>query len=401
MRFAILGNHPDGLLLAGALIDSGRHALVAYTAEPTPEQRARWGDARRVGDIEEILADPAVELVVIAGSALNRPEQLRRALQAERHVLCVHPADQTPDVAYEAAMLRADAGVALLPLLTAPLHPGLRRLRELCRGDGPLGPLVLLEADWEAKGEALVNAGALGQRPSFPCWPALRALGGEVAEVTGFAEKEEVAAGAPVVLAGRFEGGGLFRVTLLPGRADARRFRAVCRGGRAELFQPQGDDGPAFLAWAAHGDEETEESWERPDPWPTLVTLFESALPGADAPLAPPPLAWQDEVRCLELDDAARRSVERRRSSTLEYQEASEEVGFKGTMTLVGCGLIQGLIVLLVLAVWLPAALWLAVPALLAFLLLQLLRYAVPQEPHGPTRAGGRAEPAPTEKYPP
>jgi hypothetical protein len=85
-------------------------------------------------------------------------------------------------------------------------------------------------------------------------------------------------------------------------------------------------------------------------------------------------LSWNDAVRCQELDDAARRSVERRRAHTLDYQEASEEVGFKGTMTLVGCGILLVSIVLLILSVWLPRVGWLIVPLLGGFLLLQTLR---------------------------
>ena len=98
MRFALLGNDPDGVAMACALVDSGRHRLAAYTAPVGEEVVRRWGpDARRVADVEEILADPAVEAVLVAGSPTVRPEQLRRALQSERHVLSVFPPDATPE----------------------------------------------------------------------------------------------------------------------------------------------------------------------------------------------------------------------------------------------------------------------------------------------------------------
>ena len=64
-------------------------------------------------------------------------------------------------------------------------------------------------------------------------------------------------------------------------------------------------------------------------------------------------------MRCLELDDAARRSVARRRASALEYQEATEEAGFKGTMTLLGCGLLWvSLLLLIVLRRIAPVGYW-------------------------------------------
>src|SRR5438876_11989308 len=98
MQFALLGNHPDGVAVAAALTATGRHQLAAYSATLPNEFRSRLTPApRKVSDLEEILADPAIDLVVIAGAATVRPHQLRRALQAERHVLCVQPVDQTPE----------------------------------------------------------------------------------------------------------------------------------------------------------------------------------------------------------------------------------------------------------------------------------------------------------------
>ena len=124
MRFGLLGNDPDGLEMACALVESGRHHLAAYAARVDEDVLRRWNaDARRVADAEEVLADPAVELVIVAGGPAVRPAQLRRALQSERHVLCAHPADQTPEAAYEAAMLRDDSGCVLLPLLPTWAQP--------------------------------------------------------------------------------------------------------------------------------------------------------------------------------------------------------------------------------------------------------------------------------------
>ena len=82
-------------------------------------------------------------------------------------------------------------------------------------------------------------------------------------------------------------------------------------------------------------------------------------------------LAWQVETRCLELDDAVRRSVARRRATLLEYPEASEEVGFKGTMTLVGCGVLWGSLLIFLAAAWFPWLLWTILPLLVLFLVLQ------------------------------
>jgi hypothetical protein len=94
-------------------------------------------------------------------------------------------------------------------------------------------------------------------------------------------------------------------------------------------------------------------------------------------------------VRALELDDAARRSVAKRRASALEYQEGGEEASFKGMMTLVGCSLVWGVLLLLILANWLPNAKVFIAPLLIVFLAFQLLRFIIPDRP--------KASPTPPE----
>jgi hypothetical protein len=202
-------------------------------------------------------------------------------------------------------------------------------------------------------------------------------------------------------LAGRFERGGLFRGTLMPLHHETRwRLAVIGTRGQAELTFPAGWPGPGRLTWHRHDGAGGAETWEDWNPWPVLAEVFEAdvaawnrrsaptaeARPPVLAPANGPPLSvaptWKDEIRCLELDDAARRSVERRRTSMLEYQEATEEVGFKGTMTLVGCGLLWGMLLLVILANWYPRLGWLIIPLLIVFLGLQLLRWVVP-------RAGG------------
>src|SRR5262245_4516026 len=133
MRFALVGEHPDGLDMARALVESGRHELAVYCGGALGMERLRRWEllAPRVGDLEEALANPQVEAVIVAGGPDDRLNQLRRALQSEHHVLCVHPLDV--DGAYEAGMLQADARTVLLPLLPETFHPGLGRLAELIR----------------------------------------------------------------------------------------------------------------------------------------------------------------------------------------------------------------------------------------------------------------------------
>lgn len=389
MRFALLGNHPDGLDMARALVESGRHQLAVYSGPMGGAETLRnrgVNPSQTVGDLEEVLADPAIEAVIVAGPITDRAAQLRRALQSERHVLCVHPTDQTPDVAHEAAMIQVDTKQVLLPLLPAALHPLLGRLREL-----KLGNLLWIDLERWSPDPILIDTDPARHRAAVPDWDVLRAMGGEIAEVSAFAEREELSSEEPLLLAGRFDGGGLFRVAYVPDQRETRwRLSLIGVDGQAELTFPQGGAGPSGLKWR-DADGEHEENAEPWDAWAALVPVFEAAIEdqtrGAskgpnDKPLLAPRagkiVTWQDEIRALELDAAARRSVEYRRAIVLEYQEANEEVGFKGTMTLAGCGVLWGIFFLLILSMWLPRLGWLIVPLLAGFLMLQLFRWIIP-----------------------
>jgi predicted dehydrogenase len=419
MRFALLGSHPDGRAFAAALVESGRHTLAACTAPLPTDWRERFGEnIRAVADLEEVLADPAVEAVVVAGNAANRALQLRRALQSERHALCVHPPGETPDAAYEAALVRGDTGMILLPLLHDAVHPGIDRLGELLTDQ--LGTLRLIELEVHGPEPVLLDAERPGHKPSVPGWDVLRRLGGEIAEVSGFASAEELVGDAPLLLSGRFERGGLFRATYLPGASAL--WRLTVRGaGEAALLFPEGRGGRSVLQWRTTTGEGGEQEWEEFDPWPVLVEAFEATLAAhtraPEPELVPAGAAWrevrtelqsesitvqpegitvqprptghapmpsrthwrpiwEDAVRSLELDDAARRSVERRRASTLEYPEANEEVGFKGTMTLVGCAVLWVMLLLLILSIWVPVFGRFILPALGVFLVLQVFLFA-------------------------
>lgn len=417
MNFALLGDHLHGLDMARALAASGRHRLLVYCGPSAGEQYLHRWELRceRVGDVEEVLANPAVEAVIVAAKPGRRFEVARRALQAERHVLCVHPLDAGPDAAHEAALLQREKRVVLLPLLPELMHPALEHLAKLVALDrgrkrrvGTAPRLIVMER--QSPEAVLYDADQEGHPPGFPGWEVLRWLAGEIAEVSAFARGEEVLPDEPVLLCGRFERGGMFHVTLLPDRPEARwRLQVLFGDDSAELLFPEGWPGPSTFRWRDDQGELREQRWDDWNPWPRLVEIFEDAVAHATEPTAAPAeerehtptvvLSFRDEVRCLELDDAARRSIARRRSSLLEYQEAVEEASFKGTMTLVGCGLLWASLALLVLSIFVPQLGWLILPLIVVFLSLQVLRWFVspPTKTAPLPRATASAAPPPDE----
>src|SRR5204863_8387534 len=125
-RFAISGGHAAGWAVGRVLAAAG-HELVVYQGE-TPLEIARQlsPGVRRQTDLEEILADPQVEAVIVATSADTRLDVLRRALQSERPALCVDPVDRRPDGGYASNRLQGDLHEVVLPILQHASRPELR-----------------------------------------------------------------------------------------------------------------------------------------------------------------------------------------------------------------------------------------------------------------------------------
>jgi len=407
MKLALVGDHPDGLDIARAMAAKGRHELLVY-AGPAVGAEVLQRDGltpKRAGDLEDVLADPDVECVIIASAKASRGAMLRRAVQSERHVLCVHPADAKPDLAFETALLQADSGRVVLPLLPEAFHPGVARFGLLARTNGA----NVFEIRRASRDDFWLDLEGDDSRPGLPGWDVMRRIGGEIVEVFALAAEEEPTPGRPVLLAGKFADGKLFHVTLQANQPEAFWRIAVIGPRPLALVFPDGWPGAASLTYEDDTGALRTESWAALPPWSPLIDAFERAVtirkihapspgttdercwtsseqPSTEAIQAADTmvgmsrghsnamLGWTDEIRGLELDDAVRRSLRYRRSSTLDLQDASEEASFKGTMTLVGCSLMWTILVFLILSIWIPKIGWVIFPALGIFLLMQTLR---------------------------
>ncbi len=383
MRVAIIGDHPDGLAMADALFAAGNRQVLVY-AGPSAGADFLERQGHRVEvlrDIEEVLARPDVDLVLVADALPHRPEVLRRAVQSDKHVLSVHPADLVPDIAYEVAMIQQDTRKLLLPMLADRLAPGLVRLRQLA-GEQRIGKLQVVECEYRLPLSANGTAAGWEHSPLVRVWDSLRCVGGEIQEVSALAAgSEEPRPIDPLTLTGRFQQGALLQVFLAP-NAETERGKFVLRGdrGEAELSWTASLFGPTTTRHGS-GSEQAEETLPESDRWQALAEVVQGYLEGK-----PQPLSWLDETRSLELFDAARRSLKRRKVVSLLYEEFSETGNFKSAMASLGCGLLL-LVVLLVffVAPWVPKdwAGWFLYPVLallLVFLGMQFLRWIVPAE---------------------
>jgi hypothetical protein len=289
-------------------------------------------------------------------------------------------------------MIQADTHRVLLPILLGALHPGIQRLQALAQ-TVRTSPDWLIQ--WDRSCPSSEPHDSSKEKPLvayFSGWEILQTLAGPIAEISAFAEHAEQMMNEPLLIAGRFEKGGVFQATLMTAALEPRwQLRMAASALQAVLDFPTGFAGPATLTWKDQTESCRKEEWPAQNLFQELVKVFEDAVQryeeaagtnpagneGLGSQDVPPLVTWQEAIRCAELDDAARRSVERRRASTLEYPEATEEATFKGTMTLVGCGMLWLMVVLLVLSRWYPALLVVIVLMLTFFLALQLLRLIV------------------------
>ncbi len=149
-----------------------------------------------------------------------------------------------------------------------------------------------------------IAAGPADGKPTFPGWELLRALGGEIVEVSVLGR--HASAGEPGKDCGLVHGGDrVLQVTFLPAGPKRRTADGHRRPGPANRRRPACGAGLPGIGTTSPAIGR-EESWLTWDPWPALVKRFDAAAAGA----AGSP-AWLDAVRGLELDDAARRGVER------------------------------------------------------------------------------------------
>jgi predicted dehydrogenase len=379
MRFGLIGDHPDGRKLTHALAELGRYELVVYagTKSVLNELRQAGHAFELAPDVESLLVIPQVEMVIIADELAHRGETLRRAVQSDKHVLCVHPPDVLPDITYETAIIQQETRKLLLPMLSWRLSPAVRRLRELLKDR--LGEMDLLQWERSLPASSLGSPAGWDRHPLVDSWDLLRFLGGEVRDVSAVgSEDEALLPNDLITVTGRFEEAGQYRVLLSLPR-DERLESLLIRGEHGEATLTFHPSGTSSIQIHANGDVQQEDFLSH-DAIRAFAVHVDACLAG-DRRL----VLWQDATRCLELFEAARSSVKRRRVIPMYYEEFTETSGFKGVMTSLGCGVLLlalGILVsLLVFKVPLkPWILGVVLPLLGIFLLLQALRWIVPQD---------------------
>ncbi|CAN5512125.1 hypothetical protein BH09VER1_BH09VER1_45040 [soil metagenome] len=124
---------------------------VAAICDPLADRQsdARWPEAQPCETIEELLALPGIELVVVASPNKLHAQHALAALRAGKHVLCEKPFGfTTTDV--DAMIVEArKAGVVLQPFQQRRYEADFQKVREVCQS-GLLGSITFVRISWVA-----------------------------------------------------------------------------------------------------------------------------------------------------------------------------------------------------------------------------------------------------------
>ncbi|MEX1224872.1 MAG: hypothetical protein WEA31_10035, partial [Pirellulales bacterium] len=374
MRFALLGIDDFTLPLARAIQASEGHELSLILAEGVDE-RLPGAAVRAADEWELLLGGGEQDAVLVAAcrdiSPLGKPdsreqlrlEQVRRLAQAGVPMLVSHPITFNVLDAYEIEMLAAEQGTVVMPIL--PQRAMMGELLQTCRTlrginhvslERRLGPLSLVEA----------------LRLFAHDVDLLSELSGGVTKISAMGSWTERGA-EPAPLSGASELRGLG--AQLSGPAAARcQWSPQSPPPQAPLSQPS-SQAPSPLSgcemvvgsesgqvhfscdeqgrYELHGGESSrQEHVSAQAAADVLLGQFVAAV-AADAAgqtaAAEAGPRWTAAIRSLELTEGLVRSLRRDRTIEIRDDTASEVGAFKGTMASLGCGLLIGGLVLMVL----------------------------------------------------
>ncbi len=135
--------HRRAALLAGAEV----RGVAASTPQRAQEVAQGWNVPRAYRDIEEVVADPQVQVVhVCTPNHLHRP-MAQAALAAGKHVICEKPLATTLGDAQDLATLAASSGLVATVPFVYRYHPVVREARaRIAAGD--IGPLHLIHGSY-------------------------------------------------------------------------------------------------------------------------------------------------------------------------------------------------------------------------------------------------------------
>jgi predicted dehydrogenase len=142
----------------------GELADLAWICDTDAERRAQYGgrfpQARVTASFEDVLADDAVEAVVIATPVPTHHALAKQALEADKHVFVEKPPAMRTSEMQELVDLAAARSLVLMPGHLLLYHPGLRKVKQLVDA-GELGEVACVYGNRQNLGVIRSNENAL------------------------------------------------------------------------------------------------------------------------------------------------------------------------------------------------------------------------------------------------
>lgn len=387
MKIAILGADVTTLELARAAARRPELRIVALAdlessvdKQVAELQQAQARDAVLLPSWEDLLDRQLFDGVIVAHwrDQEHRSEELRKLVQVGMPMLVAHPVVDSMLLYYELDMIRRDNHAVILPALIDRMHPAIASLHSLIRSSQspPLGRIeqVAIERQMPVRSRTLVReqfsrdadllrflCGELNQIGAMGTSGDENAYGNLSVQLTG--PSGLLARWSVVPLEGTTPGLGTLTITGVDGRASLTMSPSGVLWTITSPHLPRQDVFP---------------DWSGPD---ELLKAFVGAIRND-----PPDVAmadWLDAARSVELTETIGRSLARRRTIDLHFEDHTEQNTFKGMMAAGGCLLLMlGMGVLLLVALLDKARIpgmglwpWLLAIAFGGFLALQLLAF--------------------------
>lgn len=170
-----------------ALPEADLRWLCDGSGDQLERMRPRFPGARFTTSLDEVLADPDTDAVVIATPVPTHAELARRVLEAGKHCFVEKPLAQSVAEAEEVVRAARESGRTLMVGHLLEYHPGLERLKELA-DSGELGQLHYIYGHRLNLGKLRADENALWSLGAHDVSVVLRLVGEEPSECTAVGE---------------------------------------------------------------------------------------------------------------------------------------------------------------------------------------------------------------------
>jgi UDP-N-acetyl-2-amino-2-deoxyglucuronate dehydrogenase len=152
-----------GYVPAVAKVDGAKLVAILSRDQARADDAARrYGIDAGYSDLDQLLADPKVDAVIVASPDAVHEEQVIAAARAGKHILCEKPMGMRLEACLNMEKAVREAGIVFAMGYDNRFNPGLARMKELM-DSGAIGPVRLAHAyattavsrpdTWRARGE--------------------------------------------------------------------------------------------------------------------------------------------------------------------------------------------------------------------------------------------------------